>query len=626
MDGAILLDSLSDGLKPDPTLTVSQWADKYRILSQKASAEPGQWRTSRTPYLKDIMDDLSVTSPVEEVIFMKGAQVGGTECGNNWLGYIIDYAPAPTMCIQPTVELAKRNSKQRIAPLIEESPRLKGKVKDAKSRDSGNTVLAKEFPGGILVMTGANSAVGLRSLPAKNLLMDEFEAYPQDIDGEGEPVSLAEARSRTFSRRKKLKVTTPKEAETSRVEKDYENSDKRRFHVPCPICNQYQWLKWSQVKWDKENPLGAWYECEHCEEKIYNWQKTNMLKKGKWIAENKDTNPKVRGYHISSLYSPVGWVSWGELAELWIDAQESREKLKTFINTVLGETWKEKGDAPSWQRLYERRKTYEINSLPDEVCFITAGADIQKDRIEVEIVGWCRNNISYSIDYRVFPGDTSTISSECWKRLRELVEETWNRNGLEIPLRLLAVDSGYNTQTVYKFVRNYPITKVIAIKGSDKQPVMISQPRSVDVTRGGKRVKTGLKLFTLGVNLIKSETYGFLKLDEAIEGEQIPFGYCFFPQYGPEYFKQLTAERLTVKIVKGYKKYEWEKIRDRNESLDCRCYARAAASVIGIDRLKEEHWDKLENQTNAKKTLKNKINVEKSVKKLKIKRRKSNFL
>jgi len=627
MDGTKeVVEIFCEALKPDPTLTVSQWADKYRVLSQKASAEPGPWRTSRTPFLKQIMDDLSVTSPVEEVVFMKGAQVGGTECGNNWLGYIIDYSPAPIICIQPTVEMAKRNSKQRIAPLIEECPRLKEKVRDSRSRDSGNTVLAKEFPGGILVMTGANSAVGLRSLPARDLFMDEIDAYPGDVDGEGDPVALAEARSRTFAKRKRLKVSTPTEEDRSRIEKAYNNSNQCHYHVPCPICGKYQWLKWSQVKWEKDKPLTAWYACEDCKGKIYNWQKTKMLKKGKWVADNPDADPKVTGYHLSSLYSPVGWISWGELAKTWVDAQGNREKLKTFINTVLGETWRERGDAPNWKRLYERRDLYSLNTVPDEVCLITAGADIQADRIEVEIVGWSRDLVSYSIDYRVFIGDTSSKSNEPWKQLDQLVHETWNRNGIDIPLKLLAVDSGYRTQVVYSWVRRYHILQVIAVKGNNNSPVMVNQPRSVDVMRNGKRVKTGLKLFSIGVNLIKTELYGFLRLERDDPDGGDPFGYCHFPEYDQEYFKQLTSEQIRVKIVKGYKKYEWEKMRDRNEALDCRVYARAAASVIGVDRYKDKHWTELENKTKAKKTLKNNKNVEKSVKKHKIKRRKSKFL
>src|SRR5512140_1599179 len=237
---AILRAAAAAGARPDPFLTISQWADKYRTLSQRASAEPGPWRTDRTPYLREIMDCLSPSSPVERTVFVKGAQIGGTECGNNWIGYVIHQAPGPMMAVQPTVEMAKRNSKQRVDPLIEESEVLRNLVRDPRSRDSSNTVLSKEFPGGVLVMTGANSAVGLRSMAARYLFLDEVDGYPGDVDGEGDPINLALARTRTFSRRKVFLCSTPKIAGMSRVESAFEESDKRQYWVPCPVSREQQ--------------------------------------------------------------------------------------------------------------------------------------------------------------------------------------------------------------------------------------------------------------------------------------------------------------------------------------------------------------------------------------------------
>jgi len=619
------------GLKPDPILTVSEWSDEHRILSSKSSAESGQWRTSRTPFLKEIMDCLSVTSPVEEVDFMKAAQIGGTECGNNWIGYIIDHAPGPTMIVQPTVTMAERNSKQRIAPLIEESPRLSKKVKDPRSRDSGNTVLMKEFTGGLLVMTGANSGTGLRSLPAKNLFLDEVDAYPMDVDGEGSPVQLAKKRTSTFSKRKIFKVSTPTIEETSNIAKSYENSDQRKYFVPCPHCGEMDFLKWPQVKWEKGKELDAWYECEHCNGKIENWQKTTMLKHGEWRPTNPDwKNPKKRGYHLSSLYSPVGWLSWGELAVEWTEAQGNREKLKTFINTALGETWKDKGDAPDWKRLHERRELYERNSIPEGALFLTAGCDVQQDRLEVEIVGWGRKKESWSIDYRVFMGDTSTEDKPVWKELEALVHETWAVGKVDMPISIMGVDSGYNSQTVYSWCRKFPKGKVIPTKGSDTASVIVGQPKPVDVTTRGKKITRGIQLFTIGVSIAKQELYGWLKQDTPDEGEDFPYGWCHFPEYGEDYFKMLTAEELQIKWIKAKKKYEWTKIRDRNEALDCRVIARCCAALKGLDRFKEQHWTKMENEIGVRqKVTKTQNNVtlesEKPQKRV-LKRRKSTFL
>lgn len=582
--------AILDGLEPEPLLTVSEWADRHRMLSNKASAEPGRWRTSRTPYLREIMDCLSPSTDVEEVVFIKGAQVGGTEAGNNWIGYVIDYAPGPMMAVQPTVEMAKRNSKQRIAPLIEECPRIKEKVSDSKTRDSSNTILSKEFPGGVLVMTGANSAVGLRSLPARYLFLDEVDGYPEDVDGEGDPVFLARARTRTYARRKILAVSTPTIAGRSRIEQLWEDSDRRRYHVPCPHCNQLQWLKWGQVSWPEGKPELAVYVCEHCKGEIKEHQKTWMLENGKWIAENPGIrNGKVAGFHLNSLYSPVGWFSWGDAADLFLKAKGKPALLRGFINTVLGETWAERGDAPDWQRLYDRREAYPLNKVPPEVYFLTAGCDVQKDRIEIEVCGWGRDKQTWSIDHRVIMGDTATGGP--WTELNGILSETWEgEHGVQFHIRMLAVDSGYNTQHVYNWARKHPMTRVMAVKGVDTSSVALGLPSTVDVTVGGKKIKRGFKVWPVGVSILKSELYSWLRLDKPIDGDSYPHGYCHFPQYGDEYFKQLTAEQVVARVVRGFRKYEFEKLRDRNEALDMRVYNRAAAIAVGIDRFTEAQW------------------------------------
>lgn len=585
------------GLEPDPIFTVSDWADRYRVLSGHASAEPGPWRTSRTPYLKEIMDALSVTSPIEEVVFMKGAQVGGTEAGNNWIGYVIDYAPGPFLAVQPTVELAKRNSKQRIDPLIENCSALLLKVKAKRSRESGNTILQKDFPGGTLVMTGANSAVGLRSLPARFELLDEIDAYPGDVDGEGDPILLAEARTRTFARRRKIfKISTPTIAGRSRIESAYEDSDKRKFLIPCPHCEHFQELRWSQLRWPEGAVHLAKYICENCEQAIDEHLKTKFLAAGKWVAEKPGARlGKVAGFHLNSLYSPLGWYSWAEAARDFEKAKGTPELLRGFVNTVLGETWKDRGDAPDWKRIYERRDDYEFNQVPRGGIFLVAGVDVQKDRLEMEIVAYGRDKRSWSIDYRVFLGDTS--NELVWSKLEEVVSETWPLwNKILAPLKMVAVDSGFNTQMVYSWVRKFPFTRVVAVKGSQSLPVMIGKPSAVDVTTRGRTIRRGLKIWPIGVDLIKNELYGFLRQDKPIGAEVDPTGFCHFPQYGEDYFKQLTAEELVVTIVKGFKRYDWQKTRERNEALDCRVYARAAAAICGIDRYKESDWLRIEGE------------------------------
>lgn len=632
-----------EGLKPDPILTVSQWADEHRILSRKTSAEPGKWKTSRTPFLREIMDNLSVSSPVTEITFMKGTQVGGTECGYNFLGYIIDHVPGPTMMVMPRLDDAKKNSKVRIQPFIESCPRLKDKIKDQKARDSGNTVLLKEFPNGLLNLAGANSAAGLRSLPVRFLILDEEDAYPGDVEGEGNPIDLAKKRTDTFSGKKKIfHISTPTIEDRSKIEANYLRTDQRKYFVPCPECGHYQWFQWQQLKWEKGKPETVHYECENeeCGFEIKNWMKTKMLAKGEWRATSESVDDRVIGYHLSGLYSPVGFFSWGDAVKQWEDAHKpvkNIEKLKTFVNTVLGETWKDKGDAPEWKKLYLRREQYPMNVVPNEVCFLTAGVDIQADRIECEIVGWGRHKRSWSVDYRVFLGDTSSLDNPVWLELQSMISEVWEtENGSDMTLKMTAVDSSWNTQIVYSWVRKFPINKVVAVKGSEFQTSVVSAPKSVDIKLKGKtsKVKGGLKLFLVGVSIIKQELYGWLKQEAGIDTEPDPYGYCHFPEYDEEHFKRLTSETLEVTWVKGKKKYEWV-AHGRNEQLDCRVYARAAASLVGMDRFKDKHWTRLESEAGVvskKETSGNAVQndqkeqkVTKKKTKVKIKRRKSSF-
>lgn len=583
-----LMAALCEGIRPDERLTVSQWADKYRYLSPEASAEPGLWRTSRVPYMREIMDKLSSNDPTEEVVLMKGAQVAATECGFNWVAYTIDISPGPMLMVQPTDEMCRRNSKIRFDPMVASTYRLRDKIKPKRSRDSGNTLLQKEFQGGVIVMTGANSAVGLRSMPVKYLFLDEIDGYPEDLDKEGNPIQLAMARTRTFARKKIYKCSTPTVEGSSAIAREFEDTDQRYYHVPCPHCGVYQRLIWAQIKWELENPETAYYECTECGGRIEEYHKTKMLESGQWEPSDPEkSRTKVAGYHLSSLYSPLGWYSWSQAVTDFLKAKANPNDLKVFVNTVLGETWKEKGEAPPWEGLYDRREKYAFNSPGKDVAFITAGVDVQADRIELEIVGWCKDKISYSLDYRILTGDTSNVT--VWNKLAEVVDEQWMReDGISLPLKMMAVDTGYNTTMVYEFCRRFDTTRVIAVKGQDKQPTIVTTPKFVDVSPKGKKIGK-MRLYHIGVSLLKSELYGWLRQRIGEDGS-VPPGYCHFPEYGYEFFKGITAEQLEFKIEKGYRRYQWVKKYPRNEPLDARNYARAAATVLGMDRYTDEHW------------------------------------
>lgn len=618
MDVALLpiRQARAEGLRPETQLTVSEWADQHRRLPKKSSAEPGPWRTDRTPYLREIMDCLSTTSDVEEVVFMKGAQVGGTEAMLNLVGYIVDHAPGPTIVVQPTVDLAKRFSRQRLEPLTTDTPRVAKRIAPSRERDSGNTMLTKEFPGGQLVLTGANSAVGLRSMPAQYALMDEIDGYPVDVDEEGSPVALVEARQRTFVRRKRMKVSTPTIAGRSAIEAAYEASDQRRYYVPCPDCGEMQPLEFGQLTWTKlgRSPRQAAYECRACFFPIEEHQKTEMLARGEWrpdpgwrAAQRGEDEPgprslvpssRRRGYHLNALYSPVGWLSWGEIAETFVQVHKDPEKFRVFVNTVLGETWRSRGEAPAWELLKRRRDTYPIGTVPAGVLFLTAGCDVQKDRVVYEVVGWGRGKRSWSIDYGELVGDTADLDKGPWPQVDELLmREFPHVSGRTVPIRMLAVDSGFNTQTVYAWTRKYPLSRVIAVKGHANGGLLIGSPSPVEVTIRGRKLKRGGRVWPVATDVGKSELYGWLRLEPPIDdGGQTPTGWCAFPEYHDEYFRQLTAEQLVAhRTRRGFIRLEWELIAGRqNHVLDARIYARAAAALVGLDRYQDSDWAALE--------------------------------
>ena len=605
------------GLAPDPTQTVSVWSDRHRILSSRGASEAGPYRTARTPFMRAIMDALSPTDPSRRVVFMKAAQVGATEAGNNWMGYCIHRAPGPFLAVQPTMEMAKRLSQQRVEPLIDESPALRELVAPSRTRDSGNTVMSKRFPGGILLLTGANSAVGLRSMPARWVFLDEVDGYPGDVDGEGSPIRLAEQRTNSFGHRAKLFLaSTPTIRGLSRIEREWELSDQRRYHVPCPHCGGLQWLKFERLKWQWGAPETVHYLCEHCDEPIEERHKSWFLAEENgacWMAtapediRERAARDGTVGFHISGLYSPLGWLSWVMIAQQKEAAFGNENDEKTFKNTVLGETWQEKGEAPDWQRLYERREAGQLGEVPKGALILTAGADVQRDRIEIDVWGWGRGVRSWLVDHIVLEGDTSR--DEVWERLTGVLGETWpHASGARMALARIAIDTGdgMTTDAVYSWVRKNRGEQVLAVKGDGGQAVMapVDGPTRVDVNERGRKIRRGVELWRVRVGYFKSETYRFLRLDaptdeDLEEGGEWPAGYVHIPQGGvtAEWIKQLTAEQLmTSRNRQGFIKREWQQTRDRNEALDCRVYARAAAWLMGIDRWDDQTWDDLEGQ------------------------------
>jgi phage terminase large subunit GpA-like protein len=569
-DIAFIQTAASAGLRPDPQQTIAEWADAHMRLPSW-SAEPGQWRTSRTPYLKEIMECLSPLSPVRRVVFMKCAQIGGTSCGQNWIGYTVHRAPTAMLIVEPTVDVAQKLSKQKIQPMFDMVPVLRDKVQDARSRDSGNTILAKEFLGGMIVLTGANSGVGLRFMSAQNLFLDEVDAYPYDVDGEGTPVAVAEKRCLTYARHKIYLCSTPVLKATSVIEPEYEASDQRRYHVPCPKCGTEQCLKWAQLKWPKNRTDHAELECESCSAMIAEHHKTQMLTDGRWIAAHPER--ATAGFHLNALYAPYGWVnSWTHLAQEWTRIIHKRDlrQQQTFVNTNLAETWEETGEKLDESGLYARREAYPA-PCPDGVMVLTGAADVQDDRIEVECVGWGVDEESWSIDYRVFHG--SPGQPDVWKALDLWRKQAWtDSNGLPLKMIQLAIDTGgHHAKEAYEFVKARERERVCAVKGSNQAAHPL-------VGRPTKSNYGNVLLYPVGTDTAKDTIFSRLKLDS------FGPGYCHFPQgqaYDDEYFAQLTSEEKRSKYEKGVLQGTYyKKIRARNEALDLKVYNLVAYAIL----------------------------------------------
>jgi phage terminase large subunit GpA-like protein len=553
---------LASSVRPRPLTTVSAWSDKYRVLTSKASGEPGQWRTERTPYLREILDQLSASSPTQRMVLMFAAQLGKTEVGLNWIGYVMQHAPAPFLTVLPTIEVAERWVMQRLQPMLSETPVIRPLFDGKRSRDSANSKHIKDFPGGMLVIGGANSPASLASMPIRYVLCDEVDRFPWEVGQEGDPLGLIDERTKTFPRRKVLLVSTPTVKGASRIEMEYDRSDMRQYHVPCPHCGEYQVLRWRHDDGSyglrHNDATGAvYYGCRSCGERIDEHHKQAMLAAGRWIPRHPER--AVRGYHLSGLYSPIGLgFTWAELWAKWQDAHGDTANLKRFINTTLGESWEEQGDHIDDVALIGRLEDY-----PDElpILLITAGVDVQKDRLEASIVGWGEGEQAWLLDHVILPGDTAR--PEVWEDLHETLTD--------VGVQFACIDSGYNTSMVYGFTEKRAWT--VAIKGVTGMGRPLIEDDRKRTQRLRNRKKRAVQVEPIGVDQGKALIYSRLKLT------QVGNGYIHFKNdaaFDDEYFAQLAAEKLVTK-VRGTRPFsEWVQTRPRNEALDCLLYAMAA--------------------------------------------------
>lgn len=556
----------ADVLTPPPDLTVSEWADENRRLSSESAAEKGEWRTDRAPYQRAVMDAMGANSAYESVVLMWAAQSGKSSMLENFTGYIIDLDPGPLLVVEPREADAEAFSKDRLAPMLRDTPCLQGKVADSRSRDSNNTILHKKFLGGSITLAAANSPAGLAMRSIRYCLLDEVDRYPASAGSEGDPVNLAITRTANFWNRKIVLCSTPTTKGSSRIEAAWLNSNQQSYWVPCPHCGEFQLLRWDSLIWRKGEPEEAQYRCEHCSKLIGDWQKHAMLRQGEWRAARPEVTD-IAGFWINGLYSP--WRKWSALAKKFLADKRSPETLREFVNTVLAEPWDDAAETTVDQATVMARREHYRAAVPYGAVVLTVGVDVQKDRLELELAGWGRGEESWSIEYRVIPGDPA--GATLWHELDAYLERRWpHEAGISLPVAACAIDAGYESQAVYEFCRTRYHRRIFAVKGKGGPlPVWQRKPTSKNIR--------GEKPWIVGTDTAKETIYGRLK--NPTSGTP---GYSHFPADRQEgYFEQLLGEVLATTYARGQPKREWRpKPGVRQEALDTRVYAYAALRAL----------------------------------------------
>lgn len=567
--------------KPPPNLKVSEWADQRRKLSSEASAEPGQWYTDRAPYLRFPMD--AYNNPQwKEIVMMFSSQTGKTEVLNNICGFNIDLNPGPMLVIQPTLDMGEAWSKDRLAPMLRDSPTLKLKV-DTRARNGSNTLLQKQFPGGHLTIAGANSPASLASRPIRDVLADEIDRFPASAGNEGDPLNLAIQRTANFWNSTVIMSSTPTIKGASRIEMAYEKSQQYMFQVPCPTCDHKQFLTWKNLKIPQNSAgeydtSGTYYVCEGNGCYLTERAKGYMLANGEWVLVGQGELKRRVGVKINTLYSP--WMTWQEMADSWLESKDENELLQTFVNTKLGESWEIKHSGGMMLEAGSQCEDYDAESVPDSVLLITGAVDTQDDRLEFLSQGWGVKRERWNLEHKIFWGDTS--KPEVWFELDKHLKRSYTVRGKQMRIAITLIDSGgHRTQEVYNFVKPRQDRRVFASKGSSSYYAPIANKgRQV----GNQRVM----LFEIGSDTAKdSILYSSLKLEKPGPG------FIHHPKdCDQEYFDQLSMSEVRYKNKPtdrlGRKKkvvrlFEYQKLRERNEILDLHVLNMAAYYILNPD-------------------------------------------
>ncbi len=587
---------------PPRTITVSEWAAKNLFLSPEYSSQPGQF----TPFAfqREPMDTFS--DPLVQQTVIKGAiQILKTIVNQAAIGWAIDVDPGPILTVNEREDDAQSFCRERIEPMIRDTPCLRKKVAaSGGKKGKSSTLTQKYFPGGMLASTFASEAGNLARRSIRYLICEEEDKWKASASGRGDPFGMAWGRMDTFRGKKKaLRSSSPSRA-GSAIDRAYELSDKRQWLAVCPLCQCEQSMMekfYTQVRYDESLPTveeqaaTARYYCEGCNQPWDDFVRRAAVEAGRWQAQAKFRG--IAGFWISSLYSP--WLDLADIVLEYLRKKDNPIEKMQFTNERLAENWVEEGEAVQWEALLKRAEEYPVGTVPRGGLFVVGGGDVQWDRIEGEKVAYGRNRESWSVDYRVFDGDTS--QPEVWQRFWSWVHDAVpTAGGSMMPTSRFFLDSGDGGRThmVYEQVRLQP-KHIVAIKGTDRGLMPVGQTSKVDVTINGRKIKSGLGIKLVNASWFKSEIYADLKKGIGLDGKY-PAGYIHLPKlgqfYGEEHAKQLCAEQKVTWQEKrtGRTKQEWRKKRSRNEALDCRVYARAAAYDLGMDRFQPHHWAQLE--------------------------------
>jgi len=578
-----------EGLAPEPQLTVSEWADAHRVLTGRSSAEPGPWRTARFPFAREIMDALSAYDPARRIVFQGGRQIAKSEIGLNWIGYVIHHAPGPMLLVEPSVDMAKKTSRQRIEPMIAETPALHARIPVAHSRQAGNNIFIKEFPGGMLMLTGSNSSAALRSTPIRYLFANEADEYPDAVEDKGSALSIAEACTNNFPNHKVYITGNPGIRTASRIEREYLRGDQRRYYIPCPRCGGYDYLTWAGygdhvtrsdpghhlIAWDEGAPRTAHMRCGPCGGRVDEHEKEWMLPRGEWRA-TASGDGDTQSYHLSSLYSPFGFKSWAECALEFLAKKDDPSELRSFVNEVLGETWEERADKVEVETLLGRLERY-AGQVPGGVGVLTAAVDVQGDRLECIVKGYGAGEESWLIEWEQFLGDPAEPA--VWLELdKYLVSPFTHAGGRVLHVECVTIDSGgHHTDEVYKYCRPRTLRRLakgwrqhlFAVKGGTETKLPL-------VGRPSRHNRYRTPLYVLCTDTGKGTIIARLRIPAPGPG------YIHLPEgLDAEYCEQLTSEKAIWRYSKGHTGRVWKKQRERNEAFDLEVYALAALKILG---------------------------------------------